>query len=100
MKGIMTAVVFLIISPLVELGLCYDNNKTHPEITKGAVDVSGIDQYSKDYLGEPAGVSITYGGKPILKLLQIGSTNEDAGWLSDTIPVRAAHHFYNPLKEG
>lgn len=98
-------IVILLLSLLMTIQVyAYEDTRTHPDLTKKAIklDTCGIERFLKDYLGMPKGIDTLCGGnggRSVLDLVMQGATNEDAGWLWDTIPVRAAHHFYNPLKD-
>ena len=70
----------------------FDDQDTHPRITEKSVSNSNLDKYLNKNLGFTSGSLSIVNGKPIIKVLREGSTDEDS-------PIcRASNHFHNPLK--
>lgn len=70
----------------------YDEKYTHPQITNKAINQSNLNTYLIRYLNNNDGIKTLYGSKNIVKLIESGSTNEDASL------KRSENHFWNPLK--
>src|SRR3990172_9336496 len=80
--------------------IAYDDQVTHPEITKMAVgSISGLDVYLKSTLGLVKGIDSRFPSdspdpnKSVLELLKKGSTDEDKE------PCRRANHMHNPMND-
>jgi hypothetical protein len=94
----MTRKFIALISYLIWLSLtfstvwAFDDQDTHPRITEKSVSNSNLDKYLNKNLGFTSGSLSIVNGKPIIKVLREGSTDEDS-------PIcRASNHFHNPLK--
>ncbi len=86
-----------------EAALCWDDLVNHPDMTKGSIAATGLDNYLVNNLGMSEGkdktftyypsiFSITPVSSSILKMMMRGSTDEDHPW------CRASNHFHDPLK--
>ena len=94
----MTRKFIALISYLIWLSLtfstvwAFDDQDTHPRITEKSVSNSNLDKYLNKNLGFTSGSLSIVNGKPIIKVLREGSTDEDS-------PLcRPSNHFHNPLK--
>lgn len=92
-----------IILLIISIGICcapyvsaYDDQETHPKITKKASENPNLNNYLINNLGFKKGLDefLNYGNKSktILKWLEKGSTDEDSP------NCRASNHFHDPLK--
>ncbi|MDH4226279.1 MAG: hypothetical protein OEV59_00795 [Deltaproteobacteria bacterium] len=75
-----------------KISWCYDDEKTHPEMTKKAVQGSQLDSYLKDNFDNifSLGFDSVVFNKSVIDWLRDGSTAEDS-------PLcRASNHFHNP----
>jgi hypothetical protein len=97
-------ILLFIVALITGQGFCFDDEKTHPEITDNAINASNLQTYLVNYLGFPSGYkSNIYGPsrrnlfqyQTIMKWLQTGSTDEDALSM-----CRASNHFHNPIHSG
>jgi hypothetical protein len=94
MKVNQILITILIFFSWFNIAEAFDDEATHPEITKKAANVSvlKINNYLKGYLGEnfSNGLDSIVKDKTVLAWLQKGSNAEDH-------PIcRASHHFHNP----
>lgn len=80
---------------------CFDDQKTHPDITERAIARSNLNNYLINSLGFKEGTKTELRGynflgwpieKEILEWIRKGSTDEDDP------TCRAANHFHDPLK--
>lgn len=87
-------VCFLLIPTLI---FAFDDEDTHPRITKLALTNPNLDLVIKNNLGIPEGI------KKSLKNMDTGETYSIFDWVwrgsraEDTPPCRASNHFHNPL---
>jgi len=70
----------------------FDNEVTHRDITKKAIDYSNLNDYLKNNLGLTSGIESVLNGNSIEKWLREGS------YLEDSPICRPSNHFHNPLK--
>ncbi len=90
MKKLWFLLIFLLCLCVQGNSFAYDDILTHPAITKVAIEQSNLRDFLINNLGISEGIEKTYDGKMIMKLLQLGSTNED-------LAFRAFNHFWNPI---
>jgi hypothetical protein len=96
-RTLLIACSIVLFQPSLTAG--YDDQTTHPDITKKAVsDVSNLNFYLKTTLGLEKGIDSRFPSNSqdpktsALELLKSGSTAEDSP------ACRAANHFHDPLK--
>ena len=95
-KFILLILVIAILFPMK--GYTWNDEITHPNITKKAVQFSNIDAYLQNDLGfikseDPNRPGTLFKGKYVTELIQKGSE------LEDDPMCRAGNHFHNPLKD-
>ncbi len=102
-KYVLIAMVIAISTFASENAFCWDDKVNHPDMTERSIATTELDNYlvsnlgisegkDKEYTYYPSIFSITPVSRSILRMLQIGSTDED-----DPM-CRASNHFHDPLK--
>lgn len=104
MKALVVVTLLCCLTLISEPCYCFDHKQSHPDLTKKAIQASGLQTYLVNYLGYSSGIdtniygssrSMLFQYKKIHEWLQTGSTDEDA--LST---CRASNHFHNPIHTG
>ena len=70
----------------------WNDDITHPHLSRRSVEESRLDAYLKDNLNLPNGITSKFGENTVLKWLQESSE------LEDNPACRAGNHFHDPLK--
>jgi hypothetical protein len=96
-SALFIAITLMCCISTVHYAYCFDDKKTHPELTKIAIKNSMLNSYLVNSLGLAGGTEMKISpylfpeDKSILEWLQKGSTDEDSPM------CRASTHFHNPI---